>query len=134
VEVSGGDAVRKIEAVIRPDRLDDVQRALKAAGYPGVMVSEMSGHGRQHGGQDGWPEDIRETFLPKVKLEIVVAKGHQDRVVKAILDSARTGSPGDGKIFISDVRQAIRVRTGEKGPSVVAWVGGRPASRKTVRR
>jgi nitrogen regulatory protein P-II 1 len=114
--------MRKIEAVIRPHRVDAVQRALRAIGFPGVMVTEMSGHGRQHGGQEGWPEDIRETFLPKVKLEIVVANDKQELVVATIVKAAKTGEPGDGKIFITEVKEAIRVRTGERGEEVVAWV------------
>jgi nitrogen regulatory protein P-II 1 len=111
--------MRKIEAVIRPDRLQAVQEALQKTGYPGVMVTEMMGHGRQFGGQAYWPENLRETFLPKVKLEIVVTQSHLEKVVTAILKAAKTGEPGDGKIFISDIRDALRVRTGERGRMVV---------------
>ena len=83
------------------------------------MVTEMMGHGRQFGGQTHWPENLRETFLPKIKLEIVVTQKDLDKVVASILKAARTDEPGDGKIFISDIRDAIRVRTGERGKSVV---------------
>jgi len=114
--------MRKIEAVIRPDKLDSVQEALRTVGYPGVMVTQLVGHGRQHGGQDQWPLELRETFLPKLKLEIIVAAAHQEKVVEAVVKAARTGEPGDGKIFISDIRDAIRVRTGERGNSIVALV------------
>lgn len=111
--------MHKIEAVIRPDRLQAVQDALRLTGYPGVMVTEMMGHGRQYGGQSHWPLELRETYLPKVKLEIVVNPEELEKVVECILKAARTGEPGDGKIFISDIRDAVRVRTGERGRGVV---------------
>jgi nitrogen regulatory protein P-II 1 len=112
--------MRKIEAVIRPDRLQSVQEALRKTGYPGVMVTEMMGHGRQRGGHEDWPLDLRETYLPKVKLEIVVEEKNHEEVVQTIVKAAWTGEMGDGKIFVSDVRDAIRVRTSERGPRVVA--------------
>ena len=112
--------MRKIEAVIRPDRLQSVQEALRNPGYPGVMVTEMMGHGRQRGGHEDWPLDLRETYLPKVKLEIVVDEKNQEEVIETIVKAAWTGVMGDGKIFVSDVRDAIRVRTGERGSLVVA--------------
>ncbi len=110
----------KIEAVIRPDKIDEVRRAIEAVGYPGVMVTELKGHGRQKGLQAGWPEDLREYFLPKTKLEIVVGNLHQERVIKAILGAARTGEIGDGKIFVYDIKDAVRIRTGERGIKAVS--------------
>jgi nitrogen regulatory protein P-II 1 len=108
--------MKKIEAIIRPEKLDDVRHALEGSGYPGLMITEIIGHGRQRGVAQQWRgEQYRMDLLPKVKLELVVADKDADRIVKTIMDNAATGSVGDGKIFVSDVGQAIRIRTGEKG-------------------
>jgi nitrogen regulatory protein P-II 1 len=112
--------MRKIEAIIRPDRLHSVQEALRDTGYPGLMVTEMMGHGRQRGGHEHWPADLRETFLPKVKLEIVVEEPCQEEVIACIAKAARTGEMGDGKIFVYEVLDALRVRTGERGVIAVS--------------
>jgi len=110
----------KIEAIIRPERLASVQLKLRRIGYPGMMVTEMEGHGRQKGLHSDWPEGMRVDFLPKTKLEIVVENRDKEKVVKAIVSGARTGEMGDGKIFIVEVKDAIRIRTGERGAKAIS--------------
>jgi nitrogen regulatory protein P-II 1 len=110
----------KIEAVIRPERLESVQLKLKHIGYPGMMVTEMEGHGRQKGLHSDWPADMRVNFLPKTKMEIVVENKDKEKVVKAIVSGARTGEMGDGKIFIYEVKDAVRIRTGERGAKAIS--------------
>ncbi len=110
----------KIEAIIRPERLEPVCAKLKRVGYPGMMVMEMEGHGRQGGLHSHWPPDMRVNFLPKVRIEIVVENKDQAKVIKAILSAAKTGEEGDGKIFITDIKDAIRIRTGERGVSALS--------------
>lgn len=110
----------KIEAVIRPEKLEKVQAALKRVGYPGMMVTEMAGHGQQKGLHSDWPVGMRVIFLPKTKIEIVINHRDQKKVVQAILSSARSGEMGDGKIFISEVTDAIRIRTGERGAKALS--------------
>jgi len=119
----------KIEAIIRPEKLESVQLKLRRIGYPGMMVTEMEGHGRQKGLHSGWPQDLRVNFLPKTKMEIVVENRDTDKVIKAILSGARTGEMGDGRIFISDVKDAIRIRTGERGAKAISKVEKRVAKR-----
>ncbi len=122
----------KIEAIIRPDKLQDVQLQLRKIGYPGMMVTEMEGHGAQKGLHSDWPSNFRVNFLPKTKIEIVVAGKDQEKVIKAIISGARTGEIGDGKIFISDIMDAIRIRTGEKGEKALSGGKGALKARKTV--
>jgi len=110
----------KIEAVIRPEKLEPVQLKLRRIGYPGMMVTEMEGHGRQKGLHSDWPEGLRVNFLSKTKMEIVVENRDRDKVIKAILSGARTGEMGDGKIFVSEVKDAIRIRTGERGAKAIS--------------
>lgn len=108
--------MKKIETIIRPEKVDAVRQALDASGYPGIMITEIVGHGRQGGVAQQWRgEQFRMDLLPKVKLEIVVPDGDVDRITKTIIDNAVTGNVGDGKIFVSVVSEAIRIRTGEKG-------------------
>lgn len=112
--------MRKIEAVIRPEKLDDVRKAIESVGYPGVTITEAEGHGKQKGIVQQWRgETYRVEFLPKVKLEIVVGDGDVEQIVQAIIKAAKTGSVGDGKIFVSDVRDVIKIRTGERGESAL---------------
>jgi len=120
----------KIEAIVRPDKLDSVQRKLENIGYPGVMVTEMAGHGRQKGLHSGWPDSLRVSFLPKIKLEIVVEKKHLEPVLDAIIDGAHTGEMGDGKIFISEIKDAIRIRTGERGLKAISMQDDNRKNRK----
>ena len=108
--------MKKIEAIIRPEKVDEVRASMDKAGYPGVTVSEVEGHGKQKGVTRQWRgETYKVDLLPKVKLEIVVKDAEVEKIVQAILSVAKTGSVGDGKIFVSDVRDAIRIRTGERG-------------------
>lgn len=110
----------KIEAIIRPEKLEMVQQRLRRIGYPGMMVTDMEGHGRQKGLHSDWPEGMRVNFLPKTKMEIVVENRDKDKVLKAIVSGARTGEPGDGKIFLSEIKDAIRIRTGERGAKAIS--------------
>ena len=109
--------MKKIEAIIRPERLNEVKRALEDQGIHGLNVIPVTGRGSQRGvvhqGRGG--ESIVVDMLPKVKLEMVVADGAVDAAVDAIVVAAQTGSIGDGKIFVIPVEEAIRVRTGERG-------------------
>ena len=112
--------MKKIEAVIKPFKLDDVKDALNALGIAGMTVTEVKGFGRQKGHVElyrGAEYDI--AFIPKVKLEIVVAEGIADKVVATIMEKAKTGKIGDGKIFITKIEDVIRIRTGEKGESAI---------------
>ena len=108
--------MKKIEAIVRPEKVDDVRKALEKAGYPGVTITEVEGHGKQKGVTRQWRgESYKVDLLPKVKLEIVASDRDADRIAGAIATAAKTGGVGDGKIFISDVKDAVRIRTGEKG-------------------
>ncbi len=108
--------MKKIEAIIRPERLEEVVEALERAGYPGIMITEIEGHGLQKGVRQQWRgEEFQVNFLPKVKVEIVANEKEVDSIVDAIIRSASTGGVGDGKIFVSNVDEAIRIRTKERG-------------------
>ena len=112
--------MKKIEAIIRPEKLDEVRKAIEAVGYPGITITEAEGHGKQKGVTQQWRgETYRVEFLPKVKLELVVGDADVEKIVKAIIASAKTGAVGDGKIFVSDVRDVIKIRTGERGESAI---------------
>jgi nitrogen regulatory protein P-II 1 len=108
--------MKKIEAVIRHFKLEEVKDALTAAGINGMTVSEVRGFGRQKGHKEQYRgAEYTVDFLPKVKLEVVVDDGELQSVLDTIIKSARTGQIGDGKIFVTDLSQAIRIRTGETG-------------------
>ena len=108
--------MKKVEAVIRPERLDMVMEELGKLGYPGVTISDVRGHGKQKGVSHMWRgAEYRVEFLPKVKVEVVVIEKDVSKVTASIVRAARTGSIGDGKVFIYDVDNAVRVRTGESG-------------------
>jgi nitrogen regulatory protein P-II 1 len=108
--------VKKIEAIIRPEKLTIVHEALKDMGYPGMTISEVKGHGVQKGIVQQWRgRQYAVEFLPKVKLEIVVPDSAVERILKTIKENAETGSIGDGKVFISTIDDAMRLRTGERG-------------------
>lgn len=112
--------MKKIEAVIRPDSLDQVMGALEQAGYPGIMVTEIEGHGRQKGVKQQWRgQEYKVDLLPKVKLEVVVTDKEATEIINTISKVAKTGQIGDGKIFITDIAEAVRIRTGEKGDSAL---------------
>ena len=108
--------MKKIEAIIKPFKLDDVKEALVEAGIEGMTISEVKGYGRQQGHSELYrgAEYVVE-FIPKVRIEIVVStQEYADKAVKAIVESAKTGKIGDGKIFVSDISKTIRIRTGEE--------------------
>jgi len=108
--------MKKVEAIIREERLENVKKALEDGGYIAMTVTEVSGRGEQKGLTLPWRVgEYRVDLLPKLKLEIVVQDKEVDAVVQAIVENARTGEIGDGKIFIIPVENAIRVRTGEQG-------------------
>ena len=112
--------MKKIEAIIRPEKLDEVRKAIEAVGYPGMTITEAEGHGKQKGLTQQWRgETYTVQFLPKVKLELVVADADTDRIIQAIIKAAKTGSVGDGKIFVSDIRDVVKIRTGERGESAL---------------
>jgi nitrogen regulatory protein P-II 1 len=110
----------KIEAIIQPAKLDPVKEALIEAGIEGITILEARGHGRQKGHSEFYRgREYTVDLLPKVKLEIVVTDAVKDKVIQAILGAARTGHIGDGKIFISPVADAIRIRNDERGESAI---------------
>jgi nitrogen regulatory protein P-II 1 len=108
--------MKKIEAIVRPEKAGAVRAAITAAGYTGITVSEVRGHGNQKGLKQQYRGvEYTVDLLPKVKIEIVVADTSAKAIVDAIADAARTGAIGDGKIFISTIEDVVRVRTGESG-------------------
>ena len=113
----GGDVqMKKIEAIIKPFKLDEVKEALQEVGIQGLTVTEVKGFGRQKGHTELYRgAEYVVDFLPKVKIEVVLADDQVDAAVEAIIDAAKTGKIGDGKIFVIPVEQAIRIRTGEDG-------------------
>jgi nitrogen regulatory protein P-II 1 len=112
--------VKKIEAVIKPFKLDEVREALSEVGVSGLTVTEVKGFGRQKGHTELYRgAEYVVDFLPKVKVEVIVGDGLVERAIEAIVRAARTGKIGDGKIFVTDVDQVIRIRTGESGEAAV---------------
>jgi len=108
--------VKKVEAIIKPFKLDEVKEALQEVGIQGLSVLEAKGFGRQKGHTELYRgAEYVVDFLPKVKIEVVIADDQLDSVIEAIVGAAKTGKIGDGKIFVSNVEQAIRIRTGEEG-------------------
>lgn len=108
--------MKKIEAVIKPFKLDEVKEAILNVGQFGITVVEVKGFGRQKGHTELYRgAEYQIEFLPKIKIELVVEDSIVEKVIQAIVTSARTGKIGDGKVFISDVEDVIRIRTGEKG-------------------
>jgi nitrogen regulatory protein P-II 1 len=108
--------MKKIEAVIKPFKLDEVKEALQEIGIQGLSVIEAKGFGRQKGHTELYRgAEYVVDFLPKVKIEVVVNDAQVDQVIDAIVGAARTGKIGDGKIFVTNVEQAVRIRTGEEG-------------------
>ncbi len=112
--------MKKIEAIIKPFKLDEVREALSAIGVTGLTVTEVKGFGRQKGHTELYRgAEYVVDFLPKVKIELVVADGLVDQAIEAILKSARTGKIGDGKLFVTPIEQVVRIRTGETGEAAV---------------
>ena len=112
--------MKKIEAFIKPFKLDDVKAALAEVGILGMSVSEVRGFGRQRGHSEVYRgAEYKVDFLPKIKIDIAVSDDDVERVVDAIIAAAKTGQTGDGKILISDLMEAIRIRTGETGDNAL---------------
>jgi nitrogen regulatory protein P-II 1 len=112
--------MKKIEAVIKPFKLDEVREALSEIGVAGLTVTEVKGFGRQKGHTELYRgSEYVVDFLPKVKIEVVIGDSLLDAAIDAIIKAARTGKIGDGKIFVSDVQQVIRIRTGETDESAI---------------
>jgi len=112
--------MKKIEAIIKPFKLDDVKEALFEVGISGITVSEVKGHGRQQGHTELYRgAEYVVDFLPKIKIELVVKDEDLEKVIETIQESARTGKIGDGKIFVMPVEKAIRIRTGEEDEEAI---------------
>jgi nitrogen regulatory protein PII len=112
--------MKKIEAIIKPFKLEEVKDALSEIGIEGMTVSEVKGFGRQKGHTEIYRgSEYTVDFLPKIKVELVVADAQAEAAVGAIIKSAKTGKIGDGKVFVSNIEQAVRIRTEEKGDSAV---------------
>jgi nitrogen regulatory protein P-II 1 len=112
--------MKKIEAIVKPFKLDEVREALSEIGVTGLTVTEVKGFGRQKGHTELYRgAEYVVDFLPKVKVEVVVGDGLVDKAMDAIVKAARTGKIGDGKIFVTDVGQVVRIRTGETGEEAV---------------
>lgn len=108
--------MKKIEAIIQPFKLDEVKQALQGVGVEGMTISEVRGHGRQKGHTEVYRgQEYTVDLLPKVKVEIVVPSGRSEEIISALVAAARTGKIGDGKVFIFDVTDAVRIRNDERG-------------------
>jgi nitrogen regulatory protein P-II 1 len=114
------DEMKKLEAIIQPFKLEEVKEALKGVGIDGMTVTEVRGHGRQKGHKEVYRgQEYNVDLLPKVKLELVVPGSRVDEVIKVLTAAARTGKIGDGKVFIYDVADAIRIRNGDRGEAAL---------------
>src|ERR1700759_359434 len=112
--------MKKIEAIIQPHKLDEVKDALLGIGVDGRTLSEVRGHGRQKGHTETYRgQEYNVDLLPKVKVEVVVQDARMEEVMKTLATAARTGKIGDGKIFVYDVAQAVRIRNGDQGESAI---------------
>ncbi|HNY38796.1 MAG TPA: P-II family nitrogen regulator [Bryobacteraceae bacterium] len=112
--------MKKIEAIIQPFKLEEVKEALKAIGVDGMTITEVRGHGRQKGHKEVYRgQEYQVDLLPKVKVELVVGDDRLDEIASALAGAARTGKIGDGKIFVYDVAQAIRIRNDDRGDSAL---------------
>ena len=113
--------MKKIEAIIRPEKLDEVVKALEQAGYPGIMITEIQGHGLQKGIKQQWRGgEFQVNFLPKMKVEIVAKDEAAENIIQAIIEVSSTGNVGDGKIFVYSVEEAVRIRTRERGQRAIS--------------
>lgn len=112
--------MKKIEAIIKPFKLEDVKEALAEAGITGMTVSEVKGYGRQAGHTELYRgAEYVVDFIPKIKIEVVVSQNDVENAVQVIVESARTGKIGDGKIFVTDIERVIRIRTGEENEEAI---------------
>ena len=108
--------MKKIEAIVRREKIDEIRKALEKAGYPGLTLTEVEGHGKQKGVTQQWRgESYRVDLLPKTKLELVVSDKDADRLISTLTSAAKTGAVGDGKIFVSEIKDVVRIRTGDRG-------------------
>jgi nitrogen regulatory protein PII len=108
--------MKMVEAIIKPDKLEPVLAGLSELGYPGITITEVKGHGKQKGVTQHWRgNEYTIQFIPKVKIEVVALDEDQHRIIDVIIRHSRTGNMGDGKIFVFDVEEAVRVRTGDSG-------------------
>ncbi len=113
-------SIKKLEIIVRPGKFEAVKNAAKAAGAHGLTVSQVEGHGLQNGMTNkAGGAAYKMEMVPKVRMEVVVDGAHLETLLKAIGEAAHTGEPGDGKIFISDVQDVVRLRTGERGSAAV---------------
>ena len=120
VSIRARNLMKKVEAIIKPFKLEEVKEALSSLGLEGMTVSEVKGFGRQKGHTEIYRgSEYTVDFLPKIKIEVVLSDSLADQAVNAIVKAARTGKIGDGKIFVSPVQNAIRIRTEETGESAV---------------
>jgi nitrogen regulatory protein P-II 1 len=120
MELPGRRSVKKIEAIIKPFKLDEVKEALQEVGLQGITVTEAKGFGRQKGHAELYRgAEYIVDFLPKVKIEIVISDDLVEKAIEAIRRAAQTGRIGDGKIFVSNIEEAIRIRTGESGVDAI---------------
>jgi nitrogen regulatory protein P-II 1 len=120
LDATGETAMKKIEAIIKPFKLDDVHEALSAVGIAGMTAIEVKGYGRQRGHTELYRgAEYVVDFLPKVKIEVVVNDDQAEACIEAITEAARTGKIGDGKIFVTDVGKVVRIRTGEENESAI---------------
>ena len=112
--------MKKLEAIVQPFKLDDVKEALIAIGVDGMTISEVRGHGRQKGHSETYRgQEYNVDLLPKVKVEVVVTDSRLEEVMTTLTAAARTGKIGDGKVFVFDVSQAVRIRNGDLGDSAI---------------
>jgi len=112
--------MKKIEAIIQPFKLDEVKQAMIGIGIDGMTISEVRGHGRQKGHKEVYRgQEYTVDLLPKVRIEMVVADGLADKAVDTLASAARTGKIGDGKIFVYEVAEAIRIRNGDRGDAAI---------------
>jgi nitrogen regulatory protein P-II 1 len=112
--------MKKIEAIIQPFKLDEVKEALKSIGIDGMTITDVRGHGRQKGHKEVYRgQEYNVDLLPKVKVELVVPSDRADEVIKTLIAAARTGKIGDGKIFVFDIAEAIRIRNDDHGESAL---------------
>jgi len=112
--------MKKIKAIIKPFKLEDVKEALNRIGVEGMTISEVKGFGRQRGHKEVFRgAEYQADFVPKIQIDVVIENDLSDKVIDIIKDSARTGKIGDGKIFISSIEEAIRIRTGETGLNAI---------------
>jgi nitrogen regulatory protein P-II 1 len=112
--------VKRIEAIIQPHKLEDVKEALKGIGVDGMTITEVRGHGRQKGHKEVYRGmEYQVDLLPKVKVEMVVPDSRQDEITRTLISAARTGKIGDGKIFVYDVAEAIRIRNDDRGDAAL---------------